>query len=229
MKQFAVIGLGRFGSTVAKTLSEKKHQVMAIDSNDNVVQNISDFVTQAVCLDATDQKALKGVGIENVDTVICAIGGDLKASILTVLNLKELGVKEIICKAIDEKHKSLLERLGVTRVIQPEWEMGVRVANSLITSQMMEYVELSDESSIAELVPPENFTGRSLKEINMMAKYGLNIIGIKRKETAVQDGKEILTERIHTAPKADDIIKNGDILIAIGSNEDIENFKKRHK
>jgi len=230
MRQFAIIGLGRFGFSVAKTLSEKKHQVIAIDADENIVQNLSDSVTQAVCLDATDLKALKAVGIEDVDVAICAIGHDLKASILTTLNLKEIGVKEIVCKAQDEKHKVLLERIGATRVVLPEREMGVRVANSLMTSQVIEHIELSEDSSIAELIPPKEFTGKSLREINVRAKYGLNVIGIKKRNiNTAKNGKSGPRETVNMSPQAEDIIEKNDILIVLGSNDNIDKFKKKHK
>lgn len=230
MRQFAVIGLGRFGSSVAKTLSEKKHQVLAIDSDEALVQNLADSVTQAVCLDATDLKALKAVGVANVDVAVCATGSDLKASILITLNLKELGIKEIICKAQDEKQKILLERVGATKVILPEREMGIRVANSLITSQVLEYIELSDESSIAELVPPDEFIGKNLREIDIRARYGLTVIGIKkRKKTMSPEGKPDTEEKIEVSPKADYTIEQNDILVILGGNKDIDKFKEKYK
>ena len=130
MRQFAVIGLGRFGSSVAKTLSEQGYQVLAIDVDEGLVQDFLDVVTHAVCLDATDKKALQAVGIDHVDIAICAIGTNLQASILTTLNLKDIGIKEIICKAINQDHRKVLEGIGATRVIQPERDMGARLANS---------------------------------------------------------------------------------------------------
>lgn len=230
MRQFAVIGLGRFGASVAKTLSDKKHQVLAIDADETIVQSLSDSVTQAVCLDATDQKALKAVGIESVDVAVCAIGNDLKASALVTLNLKEIGIKEIVCKAQDEKQKILLERIGATRVVLPEREMGVRVANSLMASKVIEHIELSDDSSIAELIPPKEFVGKSLRDIDVRAKYGLNVIGIKKKVKSVSKKGEICeAEKINMSPKAEDIIAENDILVVLGSNEYIDKFKKEHK
>ncbi len=230
MRQFAVIGLGRFGASVAKTLSEKKHQVLAIDADEGIVQDLSDSVTQAVCLDATDLKALKAVGIANVDVAVCSIGNDLKSSILVTMNLKEIGVKEIVCKAQDAMHKVLLERIGATRVVLPEREMGVRIANSLMTSQVVEHIELSEESSIAELIPPKDFIGKNLREIDVRAKYGLNVIGIKRKVQGVtKEGQPCVQKVINISPQAEDIIGKDDILVVLGSNEDIDKFKKKHK
>jgi len=230
MRQFAVIGLGRFGTSVAKTLSEKKHQVLAIDGREDVVQDAAEFVTQAVTLDATDLKALKAVGIESVDVAVCAIGNDLKASILVAMNLKEVGVKEIVCKAQDEKHKVLLERIGATRVVLPEREMGVRIANSLMTSQVIEHIELSEESSVAELLPPADYIGKSLRDVDIRAEYGLNVIGIKRKSKSVgKNGVECIVEKVDISPKAEDLIVSGDILVVLGTNDNIDKFKKKHK
>jgi len=224
MRQFAVIGLGRFGSSVAKTLTEKGHQVLAIDVSEHITQGISDEVTQAVCLDATDEKALRAVGIENVDVAIVGTGTDLDASILIALNLKEIGIKEIVCKAVSEDHKKVLEKIGATKVIQPEREMGVRVANSLISTSVIEHIELSDQSSIVELIPPKEFIKKSLRDADVRAKFGVNVIAIKRKIPSASKNRE--EEIVNVLPKAEDIIKKGDILIVLGSNENIEKLKK---
>ena len=178
MRQFAVIGLGRFGSSVARALSRKGHQVLAIDSQEAITQNMSDEVTQAVCLNATDEKALRAVGISNIDVAIIGVGTDLEASILITLNLKEIGIKEIVCKAISEDHKKVLEKIGATKVVQPEKEMGTRIANSLISTNVIEQIELSDESSIAELIAPKEFIGKSLREVDIRAKFGVTVIAV---------------------------------------------------
>jgi len=226
MRQFAIIGLGRFGSSVAKTLSGKRYQVLAIDSSEAIVQNISDEVTQAVCLDATDEKALRSVGIDNVDVAIVGVGTNLEASILITLNLKEIGIKEIVCKAVNEDHKKVLEKIGATRVVQPEREMGSRIANSLISTSVIEHIELSDESSIVELISPKEFIGKSLREIDVRVKYGVNVIAVKRKiPSASKKGEE---EIVNVTPKAEDIIKKGDILVVLGANECIDLLKKQH-
>lgn len=226
MRQFAVIGLGRFGASVAKVLSEKGYQVLAIDVSESITQDISDEVTQAVCLDATDEKALRSVGIENVDVAIVGIGTNLEASILITLNLKEIGIKEVVCKAVSENHKKLLEKIGATRVVQPEKEMGTRVANGLTSTSVIEHIELSDESSIVELIPPKEFIGKSLREIDVRAKFGVNVIAIKR--TIPSASKEGGEEIVNVAPKAEDVIKKGDVLVVLGTNENIEKVKTKH-
>lgn len=223
MRQFAVIGLGRFGTTVAKTLSAKGHQVLAIDIDESVVQDLADEVTQTVCLNATDDKALKTVGIENVDVAVVAVGTNLEASILITLNLKEMGIKEIVCKAVSEDHKKVLEKIGATKVVQPEKEMGARVANSLISSSVVEHIELSNESSILELISPKDFVGKSLREIDVRAKFGVNVIALKRKIPSASKKEE--EEIVNVSPQAEDIIKKGDILVVLGTNENIEKIK----
>ncbi|NQU95672.1 MAG: TrkA family potassium uptake protein [Candidatus Omnitrophica bacterium] len=225
MRQFAVIGLGRFGRSVAKTLSEKGHQVLAIDVGEHITQDISDEVTQAVCLDATDEKALRSVGIDNVDVAIVGVGTNLEASILITLNLKEIGIKEVVCKAISEDHKKVLEKIGASKVIQPEKEIGARVANSLISTSVIEHLELSDESSIVELVTPKDFIGKSLREIDVRARFGVNVIAVKRKIPSASKKSE--EEIVNVSPKAEDTIKKGDILVVLGPNENIEKLKKK--
>lgn len=226
MRQFAVIGLGRFGSSVARALSRKGYQVLAIDSQEAITQNMSDEVTQAVCLNATDEKALRAVGISNIDVAIVGVGTDLEASILITLNLKEIGIKEIVCKAISEDHKKVLEKIGATKVVQPEKEMGTRVANSLISTNVIEQIELSDESSIAELIAPKEFIGKSLREVDIRAKFGVTVIAVKRKIPSASKKEE--EEIVNISPKAEDLIKKGDILVVLGSNQNIDDLQKRH-
>jgi trk system potassium uptake protein len=226
MRQFAVIGLGRFGSSVARALFQKGYQVLAIDSQETITQNISDEVTQAVCLDSTDEKALRAVGLSNVDVAVVGVGTNLEASILTTLNLKEIGIKEIVCKAVSEDHKKVLEKIGATRVVQPEREMGTRVANSLVSTNVIEQIELSDESSIAELIAPKEFIGKSLREVDIRAKFGVTVIAFKRRIPSASKKEE--EEIVNISPKAEDLIKKGDILVVLGTNYNIDDLKKKH-
>lgn len=228
MRQFAVIGLGRFGFSVAKTLSEKGHQVLGIDIDEDKVQDVSEIVTQAICADGTDEKALKAVGIENVDVAVIGMGDNIEASILTTLILKELGIKEIVSKAVTEDHSKVLQRVGATKVVAPEKDMGIRVANSLISPTVIEHIELSEDSSIVELIPPGEYINKSLRDIDIRKKYGLNIIAIKKKMKIVTKEGEVREEqKINVAPEPGDMIREGDILIVVGTNEHIEEFKKR--
>ena len=223
MRQFAVIGLGRFGWSVAKTLSEKGHQVLAIDKDEELAQEASDFVTEAVQVDSTDEKALKAVGIMNVDIAVVGIGTNLEASILTTLILKELGVQHIVARAVTDEHGKVLEKVGATKVVFLERDMGARVANSLVSASILEHIELSPEFSIIEAVPPKEFIGKSIGNLDVRAKHGLNIIGVRKKEPSVAGSSEL-----NVAPKADYVVKQGDIFIIIGSNNNLTKFKNKH-
>lgn len=228
MRQFAVIGLGRFGSSVAKALAEKGHEVMVIDQNEDFIRDMMDVVAKAVCLDATDEKALKAVGVQGVDVAICAIGADIEASILVTLLLKELGVPVIICKAVSEQHKKVLLKIGATKVIQPEQDMGARVANALtaIDDRILEHIDLPGDASILEFVPPREFVGKTLREINVREKHGVNIIAIKRRGGAAKADEIFEGEDINLAPVADDVIEENDVLIVFGRRKDIEKLQK---
>lgn len=228
MRQFAVIGLGRFGSSVAKTLSEKGKEVIGVDSSEPIVQEMSEMISQAVCVDAKDDKALKAVGIQNVDVAVVAIG-ELEASILITLTLKEMGIKEIVVKAVTEDHKKVLEKIGATRIVMPERDMGQRVASALVTPQVLDHIDLSADSSIVEIVSPPDFVGKSLRELDIRAKHGINVIALKRKMKSVSaKGETKEEEKIEVAPKADEIIRAKDVLVIIGRNDMIEKLKKKH-
>jgi len=223
MRQFAVIGLGRFGWSVAKTLSEKGHQVLAIDKDQELVQEVSEFVTEAVQVDSTDEKSLKAVGIKNVDVAVVGIGTNLEASVLTTLILKELGIQHIVARAVTDEHGKVLERVGATKVVFLERDMGSRIANSLISPSILEHIELSPEFSIMETVPPKEFIGKSIRDLDVRAKHGLNIIAVRKKEKSAEGESEL-----NVAPKADYIIKHGDIFVIIGSNTNLDKFKKKY-
>jgi len=224
MRQFAVIGLGRFGLSVAKTLSEQGCQVLAIDKEEQLVQHASEFVTEAVQADSTDEQALKAVGIKNVDVVVVGIGTNLEASILTTLTLKEMGVQEIVARAVTEEHGKVLEKVGATKVVFLERDMGTRVANSLISPSIIEHIYLSPEFSIMETMAPQAFMGQSIRDLDIRAKHGLTIIGVRNKSRP--DNK---TCEFNIAPRADYVITQGDVLILLGSNENLNKFKEIDK
>lgn len=219
MKQFAVVGLGRFGFSVAKTLVDNGYQVLAIDTDEGRVQEISEMVANAVCVDATDEKALRAVGIENVDCAVVSVGADIEASILITLVLKEIGIKEIIAKAVTRSHGKVLLKVGASRIVFPEQEMGERVANMLMSPKILEHIYLSPDHSIVEVPAPREFINKTLRQIDVRAKHGLTVIAIKR---AV--GTE---EKINISPHADDIVKENDIVIVVGSNKNIERLKEK--
>ncbi len=228
MRQFAVIGLGRFGFSVAKTLSEKGHQVLGIDIDEDRVQDLSEIATQAICADATDEKALKAIGLDNIDVAVIGMGDNKEASILTTLILKEMGIKDIVAKAVSEDHRKVLQRVGATKVVAPEKDMGIRVAKSLVSPTVIEHIELSEDSSIAELITPAEYINKKLHDIDIRKRYGLNIIAIKKKMKIVsKDGEVKEEQKINVSPEPDDTIRKEDILIVVGTNEHIEEFKKR--
>ncbi|HIT73141.1 potassium transporter Trk [Tyzzerella sp. An114] len=213
--QFIVLGLGRFGMSVAKTLSDKGFDVLAVDNNAEVVQNALEFVTHAVKADMTDEIALKSLGIGNFDVAIIAIGSKLEASVMATLIAKEAGVKYIVAKAQDERSKKVLQKIGADRVIFPEREMGVRVANSLLYGNFFEFMELSDEFGIAEIPPNKDWIGKTIAGCEVRAKYGLNIVAIKH------GGK------VEVTPSATYVFEEEDIVIVLGENSIIQDFMEK--
>lgn len=229
MKQYAVIGLGRFGTSVAMTLAEKGQQVLAIDKNEDLVHDIMESVTKAVCLDAVDEKAARSIGLQNVDVAICGVGTDVESSILITLLLKDLGVPVVICKATNKAHKKVLEKVGATKVILPEKDTGERVAETLVSlsETVLDRIGLAGGASIIEFVPPKEFIGKSLRDLDMRSSFGVNVIALKRKEEKSPQGDSLQEETINVSPQADDIIGKKDILIILGDNERIENMKDK--
>ena len=211
-KQFAVIGLGRFGTSVAKTLGAMDQQVLAIDMNEERVEEISQYVTYCVQADATDEASIRAVGIRNCDTVLVSIG-DVEASILISLICKEMGVPLVVAKANNELHAKLLGKIGVDRIIFPERDMGVRVAHSLNSSNILEFIDLSVDHSVVEFAAPQKWTGKTIKQLDVRSKYNVNIVAIKHGSVT------------NISPGSDDVIRDGDTLIIIGSNVDIEKLE----
>ena len=204
MKSYIVIGLGRFGAQAAKRLCELGCEVLAIDRNAELVQPISSMVTQAVVGDARDKEVLRALGAKDFECAIVAIGTNLADSVLATMNFKELGVPYIVCKASDETHRQVLMKLGADRVVIPEQEQADRLAKSLSSPNVLEYIELSDEHGIVEIPAPKSWQGKSLKELNVRAKLGVNIIAIET------DGN------INVSPSADYKIAQNDIMVVLG-------------
>ncbi|MBY9078757.1 TrkA family potassium uptake protein [Paenibacillus sp. HN-1] len=215
-QQFVVIGLGRFGSSLALELMEMGYEVLGIDHNEERVEEMDDRLTHAVMADATDESVMRSLGVRNLDCGIVAIGDDMERSILTAILLKELGVKMVVAKAISILHGRALERLGVDRVIFPERDMGVRVAHQLVTPHLLDYIELSKDYRIVELTVPSCMDGKSLAALNTRGKYGCSIIALNRKGE----------EGVIVAPTAHDYLHAGDIMVVIGSNESIDRFEE---
>ncbi|WP_283688718.1 potassium channel family protein [Clostridium perfringens] len=208
-KQFVIIGLGRFGSSVAKTLYALGHDVLAIDSNEDLVQEISDSVTHAVQMDATDENALRTLGLRNFDVAVVTIVANIQASVMATLLVKDMGIKYIIAKGNSDLHAKVLYKIGADRVILPEKDMGVRVAHNLVSSSILDYIELSPDYSIIEIESPKEWYGKSMKELSLRSKYGINVMAIKR------------NNEVNISPDADDVINKDDIVVAIGSAEDL--------
>ncbi|HSO58060.1 MAG TPA: TrkA family potassium uptake protein [Paenisporosarcina sp.] len=214
-KEFVVIGLGRFGGSIVRELIEQGADVMAIDKFADRVDEFASIATQAIVADTTDESVLKSLGIRNFEHVIVAIGEDIQSSILTTLMLKEIGVNKITVKAQNDYHEKVLRKIGADQVVHPERDMGIRIANNIMTNNVLDYLELSDEHSIMEIKANEILAGSTLIDLDIRAKYGINIVGIKR-------GTEILV-----SPQADEKILINDVLIVIGADADIIRFEKK--
>ena len=214
-KQFGVIGLGRFGSAMAMTLTELGHDVIGVDGDESRVQQLADVVTHALQIDATDEKALRAAGIQDVDVAVVSIGENIESSLLVVMQLRDLGIGTIVAKAVTPLHGRILEKLGVSRVIFPEREMAIRIAHSLVMPNVIDYIELSRDFSIVEVPAPDAFVGRTLKQLELRPRLGLTLIAIKRQS---DDSGAVVT---NIAPAADETIRPGDILALLGSNEQL--------
>jgi trk system potassium uptake protein TrkA len=212
IKQYAVIGLGRFGTSIARRLNEAGQEVLGIDVNEERVEDVELYVTHAVVADSTEEKALTSLGIRNFDCVIVAIGNDMQASILTVMLLKDLGVKKVIAKALSKRHGKVLERIGADWIIYPERDMGERVANQLLSPNMLNYIELSKEYNIEEIIIPSKMAEKNLRELDIRAKYNISVIAI------VSEGDIIIS------PSPEQTIHKDDLLVVIGSRDDLANF-----
>ncbi|MGL4569753.1 MAG: potassium channel family protein [Clostridium sp.] len=212
-KQFVIIGLGRFGSSVAETLYGLGNDVLVIDKDEDLIQDISDSVTHAVQMDATDENALRTLGLRNFDVAVVTIGSNIQASVMVTLLVKELGVKYIIAKGNSDLHAKVLYKIGADRVILPEKDMGVRVAHNLVSESILDFIELSSDYSIMEIEAPDEWRGKSIRELKLRSKYGINVMAIKN-----HDG-------INLSPLADDTVDSKDILVAIGSAEDLSKLE----
>ncbi|WP_371370702.1 TrkA family potassium uptake protein [Sporomusa aerivorans] len=213
-KQFAVIGLGRFGTSVASALYKLGYEVLAVDADEERVQKFSEEVTHVVQADTTDENSLKALGIRNFDVVVVAIGEDVQANVLTTLLLKDLGVKHIVAKARNELHGKMLTKIGADRVVYPERDMGQRVAHNLVSTNVLEYIELSPDLSIVEITSPRTLIGQSLAEANLRAKYEVNVVAIKRDEEVI------------VPPQPNEKIKDGDVLIFVGQTKGIQKLEE---
>lgn len=219
-KQFGVIGLGRFGAAMAATLAELGHDVIGVDGDESRVQELADVITHVLQIDATDARALRAAGIQDVEVAVVSIGENIESSLLVVMQLRELGIRTIVAKAVTPLHGRILEMLGVSRVIFPEREMAIRVAHSLVMPNVIDYIELSRDFSIVEVPAPESFVGQTLKQLELRPRLGLTLIAIKRQS---DDSGAVVT---NIAPAADEAIRSGDILALLGSNDHLNQLDK---
>jgi len=214
MKSYIVIGLGRFGSELARQLCKQGCEVLAMDVESDLVQQVAEDVTHAVVADGRDKEVLRSLGAGNFDCGIVAIGDDLAASVLTTINLQELNVPHIVCKAHDDTHRRVLEKLGANRVVIPEYEFAGKLARSLASHNVLDYIELSPDYGILEVPAPKAWIGKTLKELNVRAKLGVNIIAVENKNET------------NVSPAADYRIEDGDIMVVLGDNKALEAVQK---
>ncbi|WP_440895166.1 potassium channel family protein [Amphibacillus sp. Q70] len=216
-REYAVIGLGQFGGSVCRELSEEGMDVLAIDLLESKVSEFRNIASHAVIADSTDEKVLKELGIRNIDHVIVAIGEDIQASILTTLILKEFGIKKVTAKAQNNYHEKVLVKIGADQVIHPERDMGRKIARSIISNNFLDHLELSDDHSIIEIQASNKMIGRTLVDLDIRVNYGCNVVAIKSNAT----------NEMNISPLATDEIESGDILIIIGADKDISRLEKK--
>lgn len=212
----AVIGLGVFGFNIAKALFKKGHDIITLDKRKDLVQKAQEFSTQAIVGDGTDKELLESLGIGDMDVGIVGIGNNLGASILTAMHLKELNIKRIMARAINEDQGKILAKVGATDVIFPERDMAIKIAQSLDRPNVLDFLPITEEYEVVELVPPKPFISKSIRELDLRQKYGIQIIAIR----------ELIPEKMHIIISPDFVIKDSDLLIVIGKGGDIERLKK---
>lgn len=216
-KQYLVIGLGRFGKSIARTLYELGNDVLAVDSNDENVQSISSYVTQAVQTDATEEENLNALGVNNFDVAIIGIGDDIQSSVVVTLLLKEMGIKHVLAKANTELHAKILYKIGADKVVFPEKDTAIRVAHNLVSNGILDFIQLSSEYTATEILCMKEWIGKTLSQLDVRTIYGINIIAIKRKND------------VNVSPAPDFKLLEGDIIVAIGKQSQIEKLEKSMK
>jgi trk system potassium uptake protein TrkA len=215
MKRVIVIGLGIFGVNIVRELYEGGFEVYAIDKNKDAVQRVRDFSTKAIVADGTDKEVMELIGVQEDDTVVISFGEDLASSTLITLHMKQLKIKNIIVKAPNEEHKLILEKVGATDVIIPEKEIAGKVARSIISPNVLDYLPLSDDYMIFEMAPPDSFFGKTIAELQLRNKYHIEVIAIR----------DVLMDRVHMVPHAGFVIKDGEVMVVVGKEKDIKKIK----
>lgn len=217
MGLFAVIGLGAFGSNVVKTLHARGQRVIAVDNNREVVQAIKDYAHKAVLADATEMETLEALELGQVEAAVVSLGQKIDSSVLVVLHLKELGAQTIYAKALNEDHGKILERIGATEVIHPEREVAVRLGRKLAARNVVDYLPFTEGYSIVELAPPREFIGKTLRELRIRNRFGVQVIAVK----------ELIPERVSLVPSPEFVVKDSDILILMGADADLDAMQKQ--
>jgi len=213
MKSYLILGLGRFGQSLAKALSGMGHDVLAVDRDEHLVQEISDEITHVMCAESSNEDFLKSIGVTNFDAAVVAIGNDIQSSILTTVLLKELGAKYVLAKAQSDLHSKVLYKVGADKVILPERDMGIRAANSLVSNSILDVIEFSPEYSIVEVVIPESWIGKTIGSLSIRVKYGLNVIAIRNKKST------------NISPQAETVFQKNDVIAVMGKNSDLGNLR----
>jgi trk/ktr system potassium uptake protein len=216
MKQFVILGIGNFGHYLAIHLYKKGHEVLVIDKMSNRVTEIKDQVSQAVVADATDRKALEALGLDKMDAAVVCIGSVLSESILATLNLKDIGVERVYAKAISEAHSRILQKIGASEVFFPERDQAISLAERLHNPNMLDYLPFLEGYSIIQLAPPNRFIGKSLRELNLINKFGVQVVAVK----------EVVPDRLNLIPTAQFVLKDSDIMILLGPNEALDELRK---
>ena len=223
-QRYAVIGVGDFGSAVAKILSERGAEVFAIDSNESLINEIQDDVASAVSMDATDKKALQTQSIEDFDAVVVAIGENFEALLLCCVQLQELGVKRIIARAQGKQQKEILRKLGIEEVLSPEYEFAQSIAEKLLNPSLISFLELPDNYEIAELKAPKNVDGKTIAELGLRNKYSLNLITVKREYSVDRNGEREIEQHILGVPSSETVIYHTDTIVVFGLSSDVKKF-----
>jgi trk system potassium uptake protein TrkA len=216
MKQFVILGIGNFGHYLAIHLYKKGHEVLVIDKMSNRVTEIKDQVSQSVVADATDRKALEALGLDKMDAAVVCIGSVLSESILATLNLKDIGVERVYAKALSEAHSRILQKIGASEVFFPERDQAISLAERLHNPNMLDYLPFLEGYSIIQLAPPNRFIGQSLRELNLINRFGVQVVAVK----------EVVPDRLNLIPTAQFVLKDSDIMILLGPNEALDELRK---